>query len=173
MTAGTGKSTPVAPTQRFSSRVAHYARYRPELLRLGVELHEMRADPETAAEGSGGSGVGGSKGGRSRASLHSKAVIMDRQLVVIGSMNLDLRSQLQNSEVALVIRSTALAQQSAGLIEDSFQRAAWQVVFDGDRLLWRAPPGAPFKDTRSEPEAGLKLRLLVKLLGPFAPDEML
>ena len=59
-----------------------------------------------------GPAAGGSKSGASRASLHSKAVILDQRLAVIGSMNLDLRSQLQNSEVALVIRSRAVSRRS-------------------------------------------------------------
>ena len=166
---------------------AGYRRYRRELLAMGVELHEMRADPASAglensgsARRSGGSGVslgstaGGSKSGSSRASLHSKAVIIDRQLSVIGSMNLDLRSQRKNSEVALVIRGPALAEACAKLIETSFARGAYRVqLAEGGDLLWRAPPGAPFKDATSEPEAPLKLRALVNLLAPIAPDEML
>ena len=168
---------------------AGYARHRPALLQLGLELHEMRADPETDSDmhggstvkgsrgsglgGSLGSAAGGSKGGRSRASLHSKAVIIDRRLAIIGSMNLDLRSQLQNSEVALVIRSGRLAEEAARLIENSFANGAYQVVQDERGLLWRAPPGAAFADARSEPDAALRLRMLVRLLAPFAPDEML
>lgn len=166
---------------------AGYRRYRRELLAMGVELYEMRADPASAglensgsARRSGGSGVslgstaGGSKSGSSRASLHSKAVIIDRHLSVIGSMNLDLRSQLKNSEVALVIRGPALAEACAKLIETSFARGAYRVqLAEGGDLLWRAPPGAPFKDATSEPEAPLKLRALVNLLAPIAPDEML
>ena len=100
-------------------------------------------------------------------------MIIDRQLSVIGSMNLDLRSQLKNSEVALVIRSRELAEKCAALIEGSFARGAYRLEASADGLLWRAPPGAAFKDTTSEPEAPLKLRLLVNLLAPFAPDEML
>jgi len=166
---------------------AGYRRYRRELLAMGVELYEMRADPASAGlenrgsgGKSGGSGVslgstaGGSKSGGSRASLHSKAVIIDRHLSVIGSMNLDLRSQLKNSEIALVIRGPALADACAKLIESSFARGAYRVqLAEGGDLLWRAPPGAPFKDATSEPEAPLKLRALVNLLAPFAPDEML
>jgi phosphatidylserine/phosphatidylglycerophosphate/cardiolipin synthase-like enzyme len=166
---------------------AGYRRYRRELLAMGVELYEMRADPASAGlenrgsgGKSGGSGVslgstaGGSKSGSSRASLHSKAVIIDRHLSVIGSMNLDLRSQLKNSEIALVIRGPALADACAKLIESSFARGAYRVqLAEGGDLLWRAPPGAPFKDATSEPEAPLKLRALVNLLAPFAPDEML
>ena len=95
------------------------------------------------------------------------------QLAVIGSMNLDLRSQLKNSEVALLIRSKALAEDAAALVENSFAHNAYRVELRGHRLLWRAPPGADFGDAISEPEAGFRRRLLVDLLAPFAPDEML
>src|SRR5205085_4686605 len=90
---------------------AGYARHREQLLAIGVEVYEMRSSAETAAAllGSGGdakghgaggwfgSAVGGSKGGTlSRASLHTKSVIIDQRLSMIGSMNLDLRSQRKN-----------------------------------------------------------------------------
>jgi putative cardiolipin synthase len=161
---------------------AGYARYRKDLLKMGVELHEMRSDPASAGglAGSGagrsggfGSGVGGSKSGTSRASLHSKAVILDRRLSIIGSMNLDLRSQIQNSEVALLIRGRAVAAEAARLIETSFARGAYRLELADGKLRWRAPPGVSFKDADDEPDAGTKLKLLVRILGPFAPDEML
>jgi len=165
---------------------AGYSRYRNALLDMGVELYEMRADPETAAEMLGSSagrreqdntwfgGAGGSKRQtESRASLHSKAVIIDNLLSVIGSMNLDLRSQIQNSEVALVIRSAALAQQSTRQIENAFATASYRVERRDGRLHWRAPQGAGFPDDDSEPGASTRLKLFVRLLGPFAPDEML
>ncbi|MCC2675760.1 MAG: cardiolipin synthetase (Cardiolipin synthase)-like protein [Ramlibacter sp.] len=167
---------------------AGYARYRKALLEMGVEIHEMRSDPESAGAllGSGGgrsekrsswlgSGPGGSKAGTAtRASLHSKAIIVDRRLSVIGSMNLDMRSQLKNSEVGLVIRSTALAQQATRQIETTMGTAAYRVQQrDDGRLVWRAPPGASFEDDDSEPGASAKLKLFVRILGPLAPDEML
>ncbi|RYF42976.1 MAG: phospholipase D family protein [Comamonadaceae bacterium] len=163
---------------------AGYARYRKQLLAMGVELHEMRSVPASGVglAGSGasargasgmGSGVGGSKSGASRASLHSKAVILDRRLSVIGSMNLDLRSQLQNSEVALLIRGTAVADASARLIEGTIARGAYRLEMGADGLVWRAPPGADFQDETSEPGAGTRLKLLVNVLGPLAPEEML
>jgi cardiolipin synthase C len=158
---------------------AGYARYRKELLALGVELYEMRADQEGAIGMGSSSGLGsgraaaGSKVGSARASLHSKAVILDRRLAVIGSMNLDLRSQRQNSEVALVIRSAALARDAARQVEATMTQGAYRLELDQGELVWRAPPGADFKDAHSEPEASTKLKLLVWLIAPFAPDEML
>lgn len=164
---------------------AGYARYRKDLLAMGVELYEMRSDPETAADLLGSSAGRGSAGGwfgsaggskarpNSRASLHSKAVILDQRWSVIGSMNLDLRSQIQNSEVALVIRGTPLAQVATGQIENTLATAAYRVELRGDELFWRAPPGVAFGDEKDEPGASTKLKLLVRVIGPLAPDEML
>ena len=158
---------------------AGYARYRKDLLALGVELHEMRSDQEGTVGGMGSSAgfgfgrAGGSKSGASRASLHSKAVIIDQRLAVIGSMNLDLRSQRQNSEVALVIRSHAVSQRAAQQVDATIAQGAYRLELDAGQVVWRAPPGAAFKDAKSEPEASTKLKLLVRLIAPFAPDEML
>jgi phosphatidylserine/phosphatidylglycerophosphate/cardiolipin synthase-like enzyme len=159
---------------------AGYVRYRKDLVALGVELHEMRAAQEGTAAGMGstagigsGSRAGGSKSGTSRASLHSKAAIIDGRLAVIGSMNLDLRSQRKNSEVALLIRSGALSREATRQVDAMIAQGAYRVELDSGRLLWRAPPGASFSDARSEPDAGAKLKLLVQLIGPLAPEEML
>jgi cardiolipin synthase C len=158
---------------------AGYARYRTDLLALGIEVYEMRAARDGASGGMGstsGFGLGaggGSKSGVSRASLHSKAVIVDSRLLVVGSMNLDLRSQRKNSEVALLIRSRPLSQIAVRQVEGTFARGAYRLDMDQGHLVWRAPPGAAFKDADSEPDASTKLRLLVRLIAPFAPDEML
>ena len=147
-----------------------YARYRRELLRIGVELHEMRALPSRAART-----VFGSSGGGSKASLHAKLIVIDGRLISIGSMNLDLRSKLQNSEVALLIRSKALSRQAGRLVQNTLDEGAWLLGLDREdgSLVWQAPPGADFDDARSEPDASLGLRLMLWLLGPLAPDEML
>jgi putative cardiolipin synthase len=168
---------------------AGYARYRKALLEMGVEVHELRSDPQSASGllGSGGSrqqesrgfglgsgGPGGSKAStHGRASLHSKAVIIDQRLAVIGSMNLDLRSQLQNSEVGLVIRSGALAQEASRQVEHTLDTATYRLERRGNDFHWRAPKGASFEDTDSEPGASTKLKLLATMLGPLSPDEML
>lgn len=157
---------------------AGYARYRDRLLALGVELHEMRSAPpvEPSAVGSGASRR--SEGRRSsrqptRASLHTKMVIVDGFISVIGSMNLDLRSQLKNSEVALLIRSAAVARQAMQQLDTLVATSAYRLEQRGGSIVWRAPQGGRFPDATSEPEAGVKLKLMVRVLGPFAPDEML
>ena len=152
-----------------------YARYRGALLAMGIEIYEMRAG-QASSLGSVGSAVGGSSGrstGSSRASLHAKVVVMDQRILAVGSMNLDLRSKLQNSEVALVIRSRALSQEATRMIEPALASGAYRVELVGGQLLWRAPQGSGLKDATAEPDASIGLTLMLKLLGPLAPDEML
>jgi len=149
-----------------------YARYRKDLLALGIEMYEMRAEHEGTLTSFRALGSAGSAGG-SRASLHSKIVVLDNRLLVVGSMNLDLRSQLQNTEVALVISSRKLAGDTTRLIEPALARAAYKVELQDGQLVWRAPQGSSLKDARTEPDASLGLKLMLKLIGPLAPEEML
>ena len=158
-----------------------YAKYRQALLALGVDLYEMRAEQQgtfrsfgssALAGGSGAGSVGGSTGA-SRASLHSKVVVIDDRLLVVGSMNLDLRSQLQNSEVAIVIRNRAISLEATKLIEPTLAAGAYRVQLVNDQLVWRAPQGSPLTDTTSEPDASIGLKLMTRLIAPFAPEEML
>ena len=153
---------------------AGYARYREALLAMGIELYEMRAEQEGTVR-SFGSGVGSTAGskGSSRASLHAKVVVMDGRLLVVGSMNLDLRSKLQNSEVAIVIRNRTLSRETTRMIEPALANGAYRVELVDGQLMWRAPQGSGLKDSTTEPDASLTLKLLLKLFGPLAPDEML
>jgi len=66
-----------------------------------------------------------------------------------------------------------VANAAARLIEDTIARGAYRLEMAQGRLVWRAPPGVAFQDETSEPGAGTRLKLLVNLLGPFAPEEML
>jgi phosphatidylserine/phosphatidylglycerophosphate/cardiolipin synthase-like enzyme len=159
---------------------AGYARYRKRLLEMGIEIYEMHAEQEGTFRSFGSAAIsagsiGGSTGGdgRSRASLHSKVVVVDDRLLVVGSMNLDLRSQLQNSEVAIAIRSRALSAEASRLIEPTMATGAYHVELDAGQLVWRAPQGSNLNDANSEPDTSFMLRLALKLLGPFAPEEML
>jgi phosphatidylserine/phosphatidylglycerophosphate/cardiolipin synthase-like enzyme len=157
--------------------VAHvgYARHREELLAMGVELYELRSEAATLRSALTGSGSNSGSTGESRSMLHSKVLVIDGQLLVIGSMNLDLRSQLQNTELALLIRSDPLASGAGKAIETTLREDAWHVERDGDKggLIWRAPAGSGVADTRNEPDASTGLLWLLKVIGPMAPDSML
>ena len=153
---------------------AGYARHRMELLAMGVELYEMRSEQGTAglSLGSSGASTPGASG-TSRSMLHSKVLVADQKLIVVGSMNLDLRSQLQNTEVALLIRDDRLAQAAAQRIEEGMRKGAWRVESVGGTLTWHAPEGSGLADTTVEPDTSLGLRLMMKIFGPLAPDKLL
>ena len=60
------------------------------------------------------------------------------------------------------------------MIDAALREDAWHVERHGQRgLVWRAPAGSGLPDARSEPDASLGLQLLLRLLGPLAPDSML
>ena len=152
--------------------IAHvgYARHRPELLAMGVELFEMRSE---LAGLRGAFSSSGSTGG-SRAMLHSKLLVMDERLLAVGSMNLDQRSQRQNTEIALLIRSKELSGQVTERIKQALGAVAWEVTLTEDRQLrWHAPQGSDLPDSHTEPDTSLPLRLILRLLGPLAPDSLL
>ena len=149
-------------------------RSRKALLGMGVELYEMRSEQRgTIASFGAGSGSMGRSGGESRASLHAKAVVVDNRLLVVGSMNLDLRSKLLNSEIAVVLRNAKLAKEATEMIEPGLNKGAYKVETQGNGLVWRAPQGSGLPDATSEPDASLGLKIMVRIIGPFAPDEML
>ena len=153
---------------------AGYARYREGLLALGVEMYEMRSEQRgTVSRISFGTGSASGSSGASRASLHAKAIVVDSRLLVVGSMNLDLRSKLQNSEVAIVIRNPKLAAEATAIIEPSMIQGAYRVELKDGQLVWRAPQGSGLADALTEPDASAGLKLMVRIIAPFAPDEML
>jgi putative cardiolipin synthase len=100
---------------------AGYSRYRKELVRAGVELYELnevtsKEDRRARSQG---------EIGRARSSLHAKSFVVDRETVFIGSLNLDARSVVQNTEIGVVLESAEIG----GRIADSFDQRIDEVAF--------------------------------------------
>jgi phosphatidylserine/phosphatidylglycerophosphate/cardiolipin synthase-like enzyme len=151
-----------------------YARHRDELLDEGVDLYELRSDQDGAGLGRVlHADSGASVSGASRSMLHSKALVVDGKLLVIGSMNLDQRSLKQNTEVALLVRSQPLSAVATEKIERVLRAGAWHVEHQDGHLVWLAPAGSGVADTSTEPDASFGLRWTLKLVGPLAPDALL
>lgn len=145
---------------------AGYARYRPPLLAAGVEIHELK--PARQAPGVRVMTTRGS----SRASLHSKAMVVDREQVYVGSMNLDPRSAWLNTEGGLLIRSPELAAQVARFIEaDMSPERSYAVRVDpasdpaDGRLVWIEEQGGKELRYTEEPRSGFLRRWLIRLIG--------
>jgi phosphatidylserine/phosphatidylglycerophosphate/cardiolipin synthase-like enzyme len=145
-----------------------YARYRVQLLKLGVELSEVR--PKL-----------GQKRARfhpfrsSNASLHAKSLVIDQKTVFIGSMNMDARSAHINSELGLVIRSAEIARQVTSLLDDISADGSYrlQLVDHSNQIEWSSGEAGAERTWYSDPETTRFQRFALKILAPFAPEELL
>ena len=147
-----------------------YARYRVPLLEMGVQLYELRPD---LGGGIQDRRVSIGSMGSSRASLHAKVFVIDEQVSVVGSMNVDPRSRNLNSEMGVVMRSPQLAQQLKDVFRAVSSRS-YTLALKPDRTpRWVAHPPDPDLEDAYEPGAGFWLKMGLKLLSPFAPEEML
>ncbi|MGY0799759.1 cardiolipin synthase [Lysobacter sp. A286] len=104
----------VLPKMSDSWLVTHAARsYFDDLLAAGVQIYEY--GPRL---------------------LHSKALVCDEDLVIVGSANFDHRSFRLNFEVSVLFRNRPLAQQLAQLVEHECGNSL-RVRDDRERPLWR------------------------------------
>ncbi|HEX6692538.1 MAG TPA: phospholipase D family protein, partial [Burkholderiales bacterium] len=111
---------------------AGYAKHRPELLRAGVRLYELKPTAEKDAPRPQKSG-----GGSSSASLHAKTFALDRSHVFVGSFNFDQRSAHLNTEMGLMIESAPLGRHFAATLDEDLGRTAYEVVLTpGGALEW-------------------------------------
>ena len=142
-----------------------YANHRPELLKAGVDLHELMATAEASGEqhaSYGSSGRGSSSLGR----LHTKLTVVDEERTFVGSMNMDARSAKVNTEAGIVIRSAPLARLVAKYLRVRQELASYKVQLQGDRLGWLSREGGVrSEEPKAATEPGLPVRLLAQVLG--------
>ena len=114
---------------------AGYTRNREELLRRGVGLFEWRGDGRSCSTVIDNDMI---ECGNFKYSLHAKSVVFDRKIIFVGSFNLNPRSHLLNTETALVVESTELAQRIAADIALNMRpENSWKLGFDDDGdLRW-------------------------------------
>jgi len=117
---------------------SHYERWRKPILEAGAHLHELRADAAIRSELVDTPPVRSGFVG-----LHTKAMVVDRERSFIGSMNLDPRSEIFNSEMGVIIDSPLLAGDLAQRIErDMSIINSWQVTRDANgSLRWTSSAG--------------------------------
>ena len=147
---------------------AGYAPYRKPLLEGGIELHEVHPDPDQA--------IRAKRGGQStsRASLHAKALVVDRRWIYVGSFNFDPRSLELNTEMGLLTDCPALAADRAETFIRDLERLAYRLTLDADgELAWHAVEARGVMTYTSEPEVGFWRKLGVSLLGLLPLEDQL
>jgi putative cardiolipin synthase len=134
---------------------AGYARYRDDLLRHGVELYELRPDARSTRPDWPLITV------ESLAGVHTKAAVLDREAVFLGSFNLDPRSRDLNTEIAVLIASPPLAEHVAeymdtGVQPDTSYRLELQErESGGEQIVWLTDMEGEDKRYTTEPGAGV------------------
>ncbi|MBL8350785.1 MAG: phospholipase D family protein [Burkholderiaceae bacterium] len=146
---------------------ARYAVYRRQVVELGVEVYELSAT--LAGRRRGTAGDSASSHGR----LHAKWAVVDRRRVLVGSMNLDPRSALLNTELGLLIDSPELAHELLHGAPGQVLDDAWRVRPAGSNgaLVWQGVRDG--QALAAEPGFGAGRRLLLSLLSLFVPEELL
>lgn len=108
-----------------------YAPSRKPLLKSGVKIFEVRPDADIA-----GSELVAAVD--AKATLHTKAFVVDRRELFIGSFNFDPRSANINTELGVIIRSPEIATQFALIINAKLAQQTYEVFLnDKGKLRWR------------------------------------
>ena len=154
-----------------------YSDHRRALLAGGVQLFELKPTTEkkqSATEIGSSSGV----------SLHAKSFVVDSRYVFVGSMNMDQRSKLLNTEMGIVVDSPPLAD----AVEKFFATAtdpanSYRVVLGsqgsgsgdggGSGMHWQTSEGGKSVDYQVEPAASLGKRIKVLLMKLLPIDSLL
>jgi putative cardiolipin synthase len=133
---------------------ASYVRYRKRLLLAGAEFYEIRADNQGEANAVGNR--------PEMVTLHTKATLIDRESVFVGSLNFDPRSVLINTEMGLFIDSDQIAGRLSDVVFEELPGATYKVELDEKgNVRWRySPAGDPGEVFHSAPQTSWGRRFL-------------
>ena len=152
---------------------AKYAQHRKPLLEGGVKIFELRPAP-------GSSVPQGRPGQSSGVSLHAKAFVIDERFTYVGSMNLDPRSKLLNTEMGLVVDNEGLAQAVKSFFETAVLPAnAYRLLLSTEttpgkaHLLWSTTEKGIEKQIDHEPDTSAAARMKMRLLKLLPIDGLL
>jgi cardiolipin synthase C len=148
-----------------------YASYRPALLKVGVQLFELKPD---ARRGRHSSHFFGSSSGSN--SLHAKAMVVDERRAFVGSMNLDPRSVHLNTEDGVIVDSPALAQALLAIFADATKPVhSYQVLLDDTgRVYWQGKePKQPVTRYDHAPDTSWWRRFKVDMGGLLPIENLL
>ncbi len=150
-----------------------YAEHREALLKGGVQLYELKpvlGVKMAATDANQASGV----------SLHAKALVVDHRYVFIGSMNMDERSKLLNTEMGVVVDSPQLAKAVAEFFRTATLPAnAYHVVLgardgsDPSGMYWEASENGKDVEYSNAPGASLGRKAKATLMRVLPIDGLL
>lgn len=137
-----------------------YAKYRRPLIEAGVHVYELKSAAPVDER------PPRFRVGSSRASLHTKAAVIDAERVFVGSFNIDPRSAELNCEMGVWIRSRTLAQELTRRFREGTHplRSLMVRVAPDGKLMWIEQEGQALRMHYREPHTGWLRRSIVKIL---------
>ena len=94
--------------------------------------------------------------------LHTKADVIDRNTIVVGSINFDPRSLVINSEMGLFIESGSAGKRFINAVVQSVAAVTWRVSLDeSDNLVWTYNHNGAVEVETTEPLTSMWQRFMV------------
>lgn len=108
------------------------------------------------------------------ATLHTKAFLVDRKEVFIGSFNFDPRSANLNTEMGVIIKDHVLADAFAAQVHEKLPSEAYEVFLNEDgKLRWRSTTDGVVTIDDKEPRTSWWDRFVVGFVGIFPINSQL
>ena len=102
------------------------------------------------------------------ATLHTKAYLVDREQVFIGSFNFDPRSANLNTEMGVIVHDPDLGELFASRLEGHYEEFAYEVFLDEKgRVRWRGLEDGEEVIYTKEPQTGWWTRFKAGFAGLF------
>ncbi len=156
-----------------------YMHARPELLRLGVDLYEIRAQ----LGNSRGSGQNEEISRYGHYALHAKLYVFDRRSAFVGSLNFDQRSKRINTEIGLIIDNPEVSAQILHRFDElTTLDNSYHVVLrppqndppgDAQKIIWETRENGAVIDYDHEPSRNAWRTLKAHVLALFPLDSEL
>ncbi len=152
---------------------AGYAKYRKELLRNGVVLYEL--NKKTTGK-KNRSLINPRR--KTTTSLHAKSFVFDRNKAFIGSLNLDPRAIVHNTEIGVVFTSSEMATAMADAFDENIEKVAFRLELirqeNGyERILWHGIENGQQQVYKADPHTGFWRRFGLGVIGLFPIDSQL
>ncbi len=156
---------------------AHYSKYRKRLLKAGIEIYEVRkkknADNQLP-EKQGLNHQHGEKVFDKDQVLHAKVFMFDRKKIFVGSLNLDPRSWVENTEIGIVMDSSEIGEKFGHWVDNDIEKTSFKLSLEDkngrSRLHWQTQSGETFK---KEPEASTWKRFKLHFLSLLPIESLL
>ena len=149
-----------------------YSKCRKDLLRFGVELYELNAKltRKERKEENGEKDL-------TTASLHAKSFVFDRQKVFIGSLNLDPRAIVHNTEIGVVLTSEIIASEMGDWFDQNMEQVAFRLELNKEggreKILWHGIENGKEVTFTKEPYTGFCTRFGVGFMSIFPIESFL